>query len=100
MTEITKKPDWKRTLADLEDAANEILHVYKAERLAEKPFRRGGVNWADLSAQVFYTQDGDENAWFEVIIEEVSPDETELREVVRDRLQAKGFSNFEITTEW
>ncbi len=82
-------------------ATNEALAKLTKERMAEEPFRRGGVNWADLKcSDVEYVQSVHGEQYYRVTVDEVSPDEDELRTYVADYLKEKGFENVEVVTEW
>ena len=87
-------------LRALRIATNVLLEKLTKERMAEKPFRRGGVNWADLKccdAEFVIDLDGEEH--YRVTVDEVSPDEYELASYVQQGL-LKEFGYIEVLTEW
>jgi hypothetical protein len=92
--------DIQEKLQLLKSATNELLEQLTKERMAEVPFRRGGINWADLKCcNVEYIVNiYDEIVW-RVTIDEVSPDEQELQDYVRNGLIER-FDDVEVVTEW
>lgn len=99
------EPEWLSNLRDylcsLKDATNAVLQEIHAERTTEVPFRRGGVNWADLRCvSAEWTVDNDGDHRYCVNVEEVAPDEYELQKEVGKRLADRGFIHIDVVTAW
>jgi hypothetical protein len=85
------------TLQALKTATDEICR----EAYEKRGEIQDAVNWADLrcwSAEFSIDDEGDES--YRVVIEEASPDCRKFREFVSTRLEARGFKDVEVETEW
>lgn len=91
----------REELQKLYDAANIAVKEIHKERTTEVPFRRGGVNWADLRCvDAEYCESVHGGHIYRVTIEEAAPDESELQDAVYKRLIEAGFDGVEVATEW
>lgn len=62
---------------------------------------RGAVNWADLHCvAALRVVDDEDRTSYRVEIEEVAPDASDLQRFVHQKLEAEGFFNIEVYTEW
>lgn len=88
-------------LKKLYDDCNEIV-----KKIAlEQPHMGGGINWADLrcvSAEsvVEYWGGPETTESHRVVIEEASPEATELHKAIYLALIEKGHVGVQVTTEW
>lgn len=89
------------------DVADLLLKLPDLDRLtdnacdAANPTVRDAVNWGDLGcveSSLVIPLDGEPH--FQVLVEEASPDAAEFQEFVRKYLEARGFPNVTVLTEW
>lgn len=93
--------DMRVSLSKLAIATDAVLKEIHAERTAEVPFRRGGVNWADLRCvSVEWVMDNHGDWRYVVNVEEAAPDEYELQNEVAQRLARNGYADVDVVTEW
>ncbi len=86
----------KSRLKALKAAANEVIEAIDFDK-----WTGGAVNCADLRCVEASECKSDEGReWLEVLIEEASPDCTELQSLVRDHLIERGFGEVTVRTEW
>lgn len=61
----------------------------------------GPVNWGDLRCvEVSYVVRDEGRPYFNVLIEEASPDASELQQFVLDAIARRGYMNVEVETAW
>ncbi len=84
-------------LKELKAAANKACEM----AIKDRSLIDGAVNWADLSCiMAEHAQDQDGNETHRVYIEEASPDASDLRRYIADKLSMMGYDNIEVITEW
>lgn len=82
-------------LKSLQMATNDALSFARHANVA------GAINWGDLScveSNYLFNQDGDES--YSVLIEEADSRNYELQKYVFEYLEAHGFSNVDVVTDW
>lgn len=94
-----KRRDAEDIQAIVEEALKEAQALPDGER-----FLMGAINWADLKCtdieerrSLIYPE---REPLIAVLIEEVSPDATNLHKFIGERLDAAGWTNIYVTTEW
>ena len=61
----------------------------------------GAINWADLSCvSARFCRDSEDSEWYEVQIEEASPEASILREYIGTEMEKREFVNIVVITDW
>lgn len=85
-------------LRSLKLHCNEVIdEISKAQKVG----RGEAINWADLLCReaMFITNDSGDS-YYSVSVEEASPDATDFRDAVSEKLAGRGFGHVIVTTEW
>jgi hypothetical protein len=77
-----------------------------SQKIAEEAYKKrgeihGAINWGDLgTTDAQHCIDVSGRTFFRIIIEEASPDASELRDFVSKRLAEEGWQNVDVELEW
>jgi hypothetical protein len=93
--------DRARELGALFEAAEFVLSEIKDDHHIGKTIE-GAINWGDLHCcdAVHCRSVHDDDEWYEVLIEEVSPDAYKLGIEISARLAQQGFKDVRVRCEW
>lgn len=104
MSDAFASPDIKANIAAIRSIANEACEAAYEAYLAQPDRNRGdtfgAVNWGDIGCADILFCIGDDDEYYEVILEEADPSAVGLHIFVRDYLKDRGWPGVSVRTEW